>query len=92
MLFEVTRQFGVLRIETKLDARVQAAVWDRLLSLPAPFFRDYTADLAVRAMGINTIRQMIAGATISSRCYRRVLRLQLRRDLLLQRALGLRPR
>ena len=67
MLFEVTRQFGVLRIETRLDARVQAAVWDRLLSLPAPFFRDYTAgDLAVRAMGINTIREMIAGATLSS--------------------------
>jgi NHLM bacteriocin system ABC transporter ATP-binding protein len=67
MLFEVTRQFGVLRIETKLDSRVQAAVWDRLLSLPAPFFRDYSAgDLAVRAMGINTIRQMVAGATLSS--------------------------
>jgi NHLM bacteriocin system ABC transporter ATP-binding protein len=67
MLFEVTRQFGVLRIETRLDARVQAAVWDRLLSLPAPFFRGYTAgDLAVRAMGINTIREMIAGATLSS--------------------------
>ena len=67
MLFELTRQFGVLRIETKLDSRVQAAVWDRLLSLPAPFFRDYSAgDLAVRAMGINTIRQMIAGATLSS--------------------------
>jgi NHLM bacteriocin system ABC transporter ATP-binding protein len=67
MLFEVTRQFGVLRIETKLDARVQAAVWDRLLSLPATFFRGYSAgDLAVRAMGINTIRQMITGATLSS--------------------------
>jgi NHLM bacteriocin system ABC transporter ATP-binding protein len=67
MLFEVTRQFAVLRIETKLDSRVQSAVWDRLLSLPAPFFRDYSAgDLAVRAMGINTIRQLIAGATLSS--------------------------
>ena len=67
MLFEVTRQFAVLRIETKLDAGVQAAVWDRLLSLPAPFFRDYSAgDLAVRAMGINTIRQLVTGATLSS--------------------------
>jgi NHLM bacteriocin system ABC transporter ATP-binding protein len=67
MLFEVTRSFAVLRIETKLDAGVQAAVWDRLLSLPAPFFRDYSAgDLAVRALGINTIRQTITGATISS--------------------------
>ncbi len=67
MLFEVARQFAVLRIQTKLDAGVQAAVWDRLLSLPAPFFRDYSAgDLAVRAMGINTIRQMVTGATLSS--------------------------
>ena len=67
MLFEVARQFAVLRIETKLDSGLQAAVWDRLLSLPAPFFRDYSAgDLAVRAMGINTIRQMVTGATISS--------------------------
>jgi NHLM bacteriocin system ABC transporter ATP-binding protein len=67
MLFEMTRQFAVLRIETKLDSGVQAAVWDRLLSLPTPFFRDYSAgDLAVRAMGINTIRQMVTGATLSS--------------------------
>jgi NHLM bacteriocin system ABC transporter ATP-binding protein len=67
MLFEVARQFAVLRIETKLDAGVQAAVWDRLLSLPTPFFRDYAAgDLAVRAMGINTIRQLVTGATLSS--------------------------
>ena len=67
MLFEITRQFAVLRIETKLDSGLQAAVWDRLLSLPTTFFRDYSAgDLAVRAMGINTIRQMVTGATISS--------------------------
>ena len=89
MLFEVARQFAVLRIETKLDAGLQAAVWDRLLSLPAPFFRDYSAgDLAVRAMGINTIRQMVTGATIIVAPFGRVLRLQLRRDLLLQRATG----
>ena len=67
MLFEVARQFAVLRIETKLDSGLQAAVWDRLLSLPTPFFRDYSAgDLAVRAMGINTIRELVTGATISS--------------------------
>ena len=67
MLFEVTRQYAVLRIQTKLDAGVQAAVWDRLLSLPVPFFRDYASgDLATRAMGINTISQMVTGATLSS--------------------------
>ena len=67
MLFEIIRQFAVLRIQTKLDSGVQAAVWDRLLTLPAPFFRGYTSgDLAVRAMGINTISQMVTGATLSS--------------------------
>ena len=40
---------------------------DRLLSLPVPFFRDYASgDLATRAMGINTISQMVTGASLSS--------------------------
>ncbi|MGF1471329.1 MAG: NHLP bacteriocin export ABC transporter permease/ATPase subunit [Rubrobacteraceae bacterium] len=67
MLFGVVSAFVVLRIETRMDTSIQSAVWDRLLSLPAPFFRGYSAgDLAARAMGINTIRQMVTGPTISS--------------------------
>lgn len=61
-LFQITRSVAVLRIEGRLDASIQAAVWDRLLSLPAPFFRQYTAgDLGSRAMGINAIRQILSG-------------------------------
>jgi ATP-binding cassette subfamily C protein len=46
-LFQMTRGFAVLRLEAKMGASVQAGVWDRLLRLPAPFFRDYLAgDLA----------------------------------------------
>jgi NHLM bacteriocin system ABC transporter ATP-binding protein len=64
-LFQITRSIAVLRIESKLDASVQAAVWDRLLKLPAPFFREYTAgDLASRALGISTIRQAISGSIV----------------------------
>lgn len=67
MLFEIVRSFAVLRIETKVDSTFQAAVWDRLLSLPATFFRRYSSgDLAVRALGINAIRQIITGATVST--------------------------
>jgi ATP-binding cassette subfamily C protein len=66
-LFTLTRNFAVLRLEGRMDAFVQAAVWDRLLSLPAPFFRDYTSgDLATRAMGINSIRRQLTGITLSS--------------------------
>jgi NHLM bacteriocin system ABC transporter ATP-binding protein len=42
-------------------------LWDRLLNLPAPFFREYTAgDLAARAGGIAAIRQTLSEVALSS--------------------------
>ncbi|NOZ22281.1 MAG: NHLP bacteriocin export ABC transporter permease/ATPase subunit [Planctomycetes bacterium] len=65
--FHVVRAFAILRIEAKMDGSLEAAVWDRLLNLPLPFFRDYTAgDLALRASGIGMIRQMLAGAVAAT--------------------------
>jgi ATP-binding cassette subfamily C protein len=64
-MFELSRGFAMLRIEGKMDSAIQSAVWDRLLRLPATFFRDYSAgDLAVRAGGINTIRRVLSGNTL----------------------------
>jgi ATP-binding cassette subfamily C protein len=66
-LFEVTRTVALLRIEGKAGNAVQSAVWDRLLSLPLRFFRPYTAgELATRAMGIDQIRQVISGTTVTA--------------------------
>ncbi len=66
-LFSTTRAVALLRVEGRMGTTVQAAVWDRLLALPMTFFRPYTAgDLAVRAMGIDNIRQLISGATVSA--------------------------
>lgn len=66
-IFQFTRALAVLRLETNLDVSLQAAVWDRVLSLPATFFRDFTVgDLAIRAMGINQIRQLIGSNIISA--------------------------
>ena len=66
-LFRVTQTVALLRVQGKTEASVQSAVWDRLLNLPLAFFRDYAAgDLAMRAMGINTIQQILSGATITS--------------------------
>ena len=65
--FGFTRNFAVLRLEGRMDARIQAAVWDRLLGLPVPFFRDYTAgDLAMRSLAISQIRGILTGSTLSS--------------------------
>ncbi len=67
VLFELTESFAVLRVETKMDYRLQAALWDRLLNLPTAFFRQFTTgDLADRALGINEIRKMLSGVLITS--------------------------
>jgi hypothetical protein len=66
-MFQFTQGFAMLRAEGRMDSTIQSAVWDRLLRLPAPFFRNYTAgDLAVRANGINAIRQALSGTTLHS--------------------------
>jgi NHLM bacteriocin system ABC transporter ATP-binding protein len=64
-LFGIASSISVLRVESKMDNAVQSAVWDRVLKLPVPFFRRYTAgDLAVRINGINTIRHALSGSTV----------------------------
>jgi NHLM bacteriocin system ABC transporter ATP-binding protein len=67
LLFQITQSIAFLRFEGNMDASLQAAVWDRLLSLPVGFFRDFTAgDLGNRAMSISSIRQTLSGTTIGS--------------------------
>ena len=66
-LFQLTRSLAMVRIQGKVTSAIQAAVWDRLLRLPLSFFRPFTAgDLAVRAMGIDAIRQVLTGTVISA--------------------------
>ena len=65
--FALARSFATLRLEGKMDAAIQAAVWDRLLSLPVPFFREYgSGDLAMRSLGIIQIRRALTGSTLTS--------------------------
>lgn len=60
--FQITRSIAVLRLTGKIDGSLQAAVWDRLLSLPSSFFRRYTVgDLTNRAMGVDAIRDLLVG-------------------------------
>ena len=68
--FEIVRSLALLRVESRVDEGLQAAVWNRLLSLPTEFFRRYTVgDLADRANGVSQIRMLmsgtVAGAVIS---------------------------
>ena len=63
--FNLLRVVALVRIEGKMGEATQGAVWDRLLALPTPFFREFEAgELASRAMGIDGIRQILSGATV----------------------------
>lgn len=66
-LFDVARAFLVVRIEGRWTATLQAALIDRLLGLPAPFFRRYpVGDLAQRAAAVNAVMSLLSGATVIS--------------------------
>jgi len=65
--FTLTRSVATLRLQGKMEASVEAAVWDRLLALPVPFFRKFTSgDLAKRSLGISQIRQALTGSALAS--------------------------
>ncbi len=65
--FEVVKAFALLRVEGRADLHLQSSLFDRLLRLPAGFFRRFTAgDLSDRTLGIQVIRQTLSGTTIQS--------------------------
>lgn len=66
-VFTLVQGFAILRAEGRLDERLQSAIWSRLLALPAPFFRKFTAgDLADRANGVSQVRQHLTGASLQA--------------------------
>ncbi|MEX2271270.1 MAG: NHLP bacteriocin export ABC transporter permease/ATPase subunit [Vicinamibacterales bacterium] len=66
-LFKLTQGVAVVRVQSRLESSIQAAVWDRILNLPVSFFRKYSAgDLADRAGGVDQIQQLISGAGVAA--------------------------
>ena len=67
ILFRLVQSFAVLRMEGRMESSLQAAIWDRILNLPVPFFRRYSAgDLATRGMAISEMRRVLSSAALSS--------------------------
>ncbi|MGW2382291.1 NHLP bacteriocin export ABC transporter permease/ATPase subunit [Streptomyces sp. NPDC001658] len=61
-VFMLMQNLTMLRLEGRIEATLQPAVWDRLLRLPTKFFTEHsTGELASQAMGISSIRRMMAG-------------------------------
>ena len=56
---------AMLRLEGLIDWKLQAAVIDRLLRLPASLFREYTVgDFVDRSMGIDAARRILTGRVL----------------------------
>lgn len=63
-VFLLLESIALLRVEGRFESTLQAAVWDRLLRLPATFFaRSSTGELASAALGIRHIRSALSGIT-----------------------------
>jgi len=62
---QVMQGLAMLRLEATIDWRLQSALIDRLLKLPASIFREYTAgDLVDRSMGIDAARRALTGRAL----------------------------
>ncbi|WP_320782349.1 NHLP bacteriocin export ABC transporter permease/ATPase subunit [Streptomyces sp. CRN 30] len=60
--FTLLQNLTILRLEGRIEAALQPAVWDRLLRLPTKFFAERsTGELASAAMGVCQIRRLLAG-------------------------------
>lgn len=56
----MAKYYANLRMDTRADSDLQAAVTDRLLKLPVDFFKNYSAgDLSSRLLMVNTIQKKI---------------------------------
>jgi len=63
--FRALQGLAILRLEGRLDSRLQTGIVDRLLQLPIAFFRRFTAaDLTDRTLGIETIRRVAVGHSV----------------------------
>jgi NHLM bacteriocin system ABC transporter ATP-binding protein len=63
----LSRAITILRIGGLVDADVQAAITDRLMGLPAPFFRRYSSgDLTNRLLGFQSMVKTATGTAFSA--------------------------
>lgn len=67
-MFQLLQSISLIRMEGRLKASIQSALWDRIMSFPCSFFKMFSAgDLASRSLGIDTImNQIFEGLVVPS--------------------------
>lgn len=66
MIGSIAKYFANLRMETRADSDLQAAIIDRLLKMPVDFFKQFSAgDLSARVLAIGSIQKKIFDIALS---------------------------
>lgn len=64
-IFSFIRSFFALRLNGHISHELQMKLWDRVLKLPAPFFRQFqTGDLMQRTMIFDKLRRALSQSTL----------------------------
>ncbi len=65
--FTLVQGFSIALISQRATRTMQAAFWDRVLSLPAGFFRRFSSgDLAVRVLAVDSLQSLISVQLVSA--------------------------
>jgi NHLM bacteriocin system ABC transporter ATP-binding protein len=66
-VLSMIQNLAALRIEGRVDLSAQSGIWDRLMSLPVRFFRQYSiGELSSAALGVNGIRDALSGIAVQA--------------------------
>jgi NHLM bacteriocin system ABC transporter ATP-binding protein len=66
-VFSAVQNLAVLRLEGRMSATIQAAVWDHLLALPVRFFSQYSVgDISLAATAVNAVRDALSGVATAA--------------------------
>ncbi len=66
-LFTASRALAMSRIQIKVGVPMEAAMMARLMSLPTPFFRQFSAgELASRSWSLNSLATLLLGGVVST--------------------------
>lgn len=66
-VFTLVQSFAVAAVSQRATRNMQSALWDRLLSLPASFFRNFSSgDLTVRVLAVDSLQNLVSVQVVSS--------------------------
>lgn len=66
-MLEAYKTFTIAHLTGSADLFLQASLWDRILRIRSQFFETYqTGDIAMRVIGIDTIRRMMSSSLLGA--------------------------